>query len=81
MKKIFFFTAIVFLTLSSCRKEAATFEKDQTKDKQSILATKSGQSFNSNDKKDRKILFVSNRDGNNEIYTMNIDGSNIVRLT
>ena len=30
MKKIFFFTAISFLTLSSCRKEAATLPKDQT---------------------------------------------------
>jgi TolB protein len=28
-----------------------------------------------------KIVFVSNRDGNNEIYSCNADGSNIVRLT
>ena len=32
------------------------------------------------EKRDRKILFVSNRDGNDEIYSMNVDGSNI-RLT
>ena len=36
--------------------------------------------------KDRKpenprILFVSNRDGNDEIYSMRFDGSNVVRLT
>jgi len=30
MKKIFFFTVITFLTLSFCRKEAATLAKDQT---------------------------------------------------
>jgi hypothetical protein len=30
MKKIFFFTAITFLTLSSCRKEATTLSQDQT---------------------------------------------------
>lgn len=29
----------------------------------------------------RPILFVSNRDGNNEIYVMNADGSNVKRLT
>ena len=28
-----------------------------------------------------KIVFVSARDGNNEIYTCNADGSNIIRLT
>jgi Tol biopolymer transport system component len=28
-----------------------------------------------------KIVFVSNRDGNSEIYTCNVDGSNISRLT
>jgi eukaryotic-like serine/threonine-protein kinase len=28
-----------------------------------------------------QILFVSNRDGNNEIYVMNFDGSNVRRLT
>ncbi|MGE5358153.1 MAG: hypothetical protein ACM3NQ_03985 [Bacteroidales bacterium] len=28
-----------------------------------------------------RIAFMSNRDGNNEIYVMNVDGSNVVRLT
>jgi TolB protein len=28
-----------------------------------------------------KICFVSTRDGNYEIYVMNIDGSDVVRLT
>jgi hypothetical protein len=30
MKKIFFFTVIAFLTLSSCKKEATTLSQDQT---------------------------------------------------
>lgn len=29
----------------------------------------------------KRIVFTSNRDGNTNIYTMNIDGSNVVRLT
>jgi TolB protein len=29
----------------------------------------------------KKIVFVSNRDGNPELYTMNVDGSNVHRLT
>ncbi len=29
----------------------------------------------------KRIVFVSNRDFNNEIYIMNADGSNQVRLT
>src|SRR5947209_315716 len=28
-----------------------------------------------------KIAFVSDRDGNNEIYTMNVDGTGVARLT
>ena len=28
-----------------------------------------------------KVLFISNRDGNNEIYVMNLDGSDLRRLT
>ena len=77
MKKIFFFTAISFLTLSSCQKDIAYISAD----KESILATKSGQGSINSDKQERQILFVSNRDGNDEIYAMNIDGSNVVRLT
>jgi len=30
---------------------------------------------------DRRIAFASDRDGNSEIYVMNADGSNAVRLT
>ena len=30
---------------------------------------------------ERSILFVSNRDGNDEIYAMKLDGSDVVRLT
>lgn len=35
----------------------------------------------SHDTSDTKIAFVSNRDGNYEIYLMNSDGNNLVRLT
>jgi hypothetical protein len=41
MKKIFVFTATIFLTLSSCRKEGATLAKDQTL-VQSQLQTNAG---------------------------------------
>jgi hypothetical protein len=30
---------------------------------------------------DMKIAFTSDRDGNSEIYVMNTDGTNLVRLT
>ena len=47
MKKIFFFTAITFLTLSSCKKEAATLAKDQTlaKSQSQTNASSSGGAF------------------------------------
>jgi len=46
-KKIIFFTAIVFLTLSSCRKEATTFSQDKTL-AESQLQTNSVQSASNN---------------------------------
>jgi hypothetical protein len=47
MKKIFFFTAITFLTLSSCRKEGATLAKDQAmaKSQSQTNASSSGDAF------------------------------------
>lgn len=39
------------------------------------------QTFNNSERQNRRILFVSGRDGNDEIYAMNADGSNVVRLT
>lgn len=44
MKKIFFFTAITFLTLSSCRKEATTLSQDQTVAESEGLVSPSAQS-------------------------------------
>ena len=41
MKKIFFFTAITFLTLSSCRKEATTLSQDQTVAKSNLQTNES----------------------------------------
>lgn len=37
--------------------------------------------FKDHKKENAGILFVSNRDGNDEIYSMKLDGSNILRLT
>jgi len=42
MKKIFFLTAITFLTLSSCRKEATTLAKDQTSVQSQLQTNASG---------------------------------------
>ncbi len=36
---------------------------------------------NSTEDLGRTILFVSNRDGNDEIYAMNSDSTNLLRLT
>ena len=77
MKKVFFFIAICFLTLSSCQKDIVYTSEDT----ESILSAKSSQGSVNSDKQERQILFVGNRDGNDEIYAMNVDGSNVVRLT
>ena len=70
MKKIFFFTAIAFLTLSSCRKESATFERFTT----SKEATRSSE--------DQSPAVVSNSTNNsvnavpiNESGTFPVNGS------
>jgi hypothetical protein len=42
MKKIFFFTAIAFLMLSSCKKEATTLAKDQTSLQSQLQTNASG---------------------------------------
>jgi hypothetical protein len=51
MKKIFFFTAISFLTLSSCKKETATLSQDQTVAESQLQtnASSSGGAFTFND--------------------------------
>lgn len=42
MKKIFFFTAITFLTLSSCKKEETTLAKDQASAQSELQTNASG---------------------------------------
>jgi Tol biopolymer transport system component len=69
-------TASIILLVSSCQKDV-----NQTLPQESAPAAKSAIASVNNAKQDRKILFVSNRDGNDEIYSMNTDGSNTVRLT
>jgi hypothetical protein len=51
MKKIFLFTAIAFLMLSSCRKEGATLAKDQplAQSRSQTNASSSGRAFTFND--------------------------------
>jgi TolB protein len=61
---------------SGCRKEVATPVAEGP-----APASKAAQSGVSSTKGERTILFVSNRDGNDEIYAMNGDGTNTVRLT
>ena len=67
--------AIVCFLCSGCQKEIS-----HPSSVQSIREISANASVN-NDRQKRKILFVSNRDGNDEIYAMDVDGSNIVRLT
>src|SRR6266496_5857813 len=65
----------IILWLSGCQKEIY-----YPMDNHPVLNNSANSSVN-NEKQDRKILFVSNRDGNDEIYAMNEDGTNTVRLT
>jgi len=48
MKKIFFFIAISFLTLSSCKKESATLAKDQTSVQSQLQTNASGSQTQTN---------------------------------
>ena len=48
MKKIFFFTAITFLTLSSCRKEATTLPIDETSVQSQLQTNASGSQLQTN---------------------------------
>ena len=50
---------------------------ETSKNSPDIITTQSAVS----DDRPEKIAFVSNKDGNEEIYSMNIDGSNQIRLT
>jgi Tol biopolymer transport system component len=71
------FAATVF-SLGSCQKELS----DSSARNESTAA--SARSYNgivNTDKQERQILFVSHRNDAHEIYAMNMDGSNVVRLT
>lgn len=63
-----------FVTIA-CQKEINYSTREEA------VPSKSNQASVKSKKQDRKILFVSNRDGNDEIYSMNVDGTSIVRLT
>lgn len=69
--------ALPFLCLfiSACQKQVAP-DPDKA---QGI--TKAKQATISHGMHDRSVLFISNRDGNDEVYAMEPDGSNVVRLT
>src|SRR5215207_3497405 len=80
MKVLFFNLPVAVLAISSgilwsCQKQVASPTNEPG------AAEKSDHAMINSDKQERKILFVSNRDGNDEIYAMNADGSSIVRLT
>ncbi|HEY0680203.1 MAG TPA: hypothetical protein VGD17_18085, partial [Chitinophagaceae bacterium] len=80
MRAIYFKTAIVCLTViaivfSACKKEISP-------DVTGIPSLTGDNSGNKPGKKNAgRILFVSNRDGNDEIYSMESDGSDVTRLT
>src|SRR5687767_2609628 len=71
-------TATVSITLTACQKEIHSASQ---KNEQNISSLRSYPGEVNSSKQQRKILFTSNRDGNDEIYAMNVDGSNLVRLT
>jgi hypothetical protein len=70
--------SITIIAFFACQKEIKS-DFDQNDLSNSTL--KKNVANENNTKKERKILFVSNRDGNDEVYAMNADGSNVVRLT
>ncbi len=74
-------TIIVALTVSSIALSACKKEIHHFVEKQIALKAVVNEQPISNDKHQRKILLVSNRDGNDEVYAMNLDGTNMVRLT
>jgi Tol biopolymer transport system component len=65
--------SLSIFTLFACQKEISS-------DLNYPALTSNAANKNST-KKEGKILFISNRDGNDEVYAMNEDGSNLVRLT
>ena len=68
--------AILFLT--ACQKQ---IDADFVNQHYNNATLKSNSGSENSTKKERQVLFVSNRDGNDEVYAMNADGSNLVRLT
>jgi len=71
MKKIFFFTAIAFLTLSSCRKEGTTLAKDQTSvQSQTQTNTSSSQLQTSASNSDGAVAF-------SDVFTISVVGESL----
>lgn len=71
---------IASLVWTACSEEAFDTRPPGPQELSSEQSSSSMNYINSS-KQDRKILFVSKQDGNDEIYAMNPDGSNVVRLT
>jgi hypothetical protein len=70
--------SITIISLIACQKE---IKSDLVQNDLSNSILNSNMGNENNLRKERKVLFVNNRDGNDEVYAMNADGSNIVRLT
>lgn len=80
MRITFFTTAFVGITVMGIVLGACT--KESSKDLPAMPSPTKNNSINKPGKKNAgKILFVSNRDGNDEIYSMAADGSDVTRLT
>src|SRR5688572_1769395 len=66
---------VMGIVLTACKKEISTPLPDQP------LLTENDLMGKSDKQNAGKILFVSNRDGNDEIYSMEWDGTEVKRLT
>jgi Tol biopolymer transport system component len=72
-----FTLTLLCLLFSACQKETAWLSEQASE----TAVLKANQATVSSGKKERSVLFISNRDGNDEVYSMNLDGSNVTRLT
>lgn len=74
-------TQVTNLVVGVYQFELKVTDKTRLVDRDTVQVTVYAQSTQSPPCTSCKIVFVSNRDGNDEIYSCNADGSNVTRLT